>query len=175
VTQAVAQQLQDAGINASINSVAFSTIAGDLLKPNPTYCIGYQDWGGSPATATGDLVPRYTTGNFWNIPHISDATLDGMLTQFAAANPSQIHTLSSQIQSYILQKAYDAILFYPSVIHGVSTSATTGYQVHPSFWWGIMIFDPVIGANVQLTHSAQASMLPSTATMLSAPGVRKLE
>ena len=175
VTEAVGQQLQAAGINATIKSVAFSTIAGDLLAKNPTYCIGYQDWGGSPATATGDLVPRYSTGNFWNIPHISDAQLDGMLTQFAAANPSQIHTLSSQIQAYILQKAYDAVLFYPSVIHGVSTSATSGYQVHPSFWWGVMIFDPVIGANVQLTHTGQASMLPATATALSAPGVRKLE
>ena len=167
VTEAVGEQLKAAGINATINQVSFSTIAGDLLKKNANYCIGYQDWGGAPATATGDLVPRYTGGNFWDIPHINDSTLNGMLSQLSNADASQIRTLSSQIQSYILQKAYDAVLFYPDVIHGVS-NLVSNYKVHPSFWWGVMIFDPVIGANVTLAGTGGYAIFPTFSLIVGA-------
>ena len=157
VTEAVAQQLQSAGINATIKQVDFTTIAHDLLDPKADFCIGYQDWGGAPATATGALVPRYTGGNFWDIPHVNDSTLNGMLATLSTADASQTRTLASRVQSYILQNAYDAVLFYPDVIHGVSNSVQN-YKVHPSFWWGVMIFDPVIGADVRVAGTAASTV-----------------
>jgi ABC-type transport system substrate-binding protein len=162
VTEAVAADLQQAGINATINSQSFSTAAGLLLDGNGTWSLGFHDWGGTGTLSANGIMGEFYNQNDigyfqWNLQHIRDSNLTAMLNQLSQANESQIMPLSNAIQTRILQQAYGAILYYPDVLEG-ATSNVMNYNIHPNPFYGYVIYDPILGANVQLTNQGSSSV-----------------
>jgi ABC-type transport system substrate-binding protein len=154
VTQAVAAQLQSAGINTTIDSQSFDTAAGILLDGNGTWDLAFHDWGGTGTlSACGIVCEFYNSADIgyflWNLQHIRDVNLTNLVNELTMANQSQVIPLSNEIQTRILDQAYGAILYYPDVLEGV-TSNVQNYVSHPNPFYGFVVFDPVIGANVQL-------------------------
>ena len=106
----------------------------------------------------GEFYNQNNIGYFqWNLQHIRDANMTAMLNQLAQANESQIMPLSNAIQTRILQQAYGAILYYPDVLEG-ATSNVAHYNIHPNPFYGYVIYDPILGANVQLTNQGSAAV-----------------
>jgi len=167
VTQIVAQDLQNAGINATIDSESFSTAAGILLQGNGTWSLGFHDWGGiGILSANGIMSEFYNQNNIgtfqWNLQHIRDANLTALLGQLGQASASQVKPLSDKIQTIILNQGYGAILYYPDVLQG-TTNNVQNYTIHPNPWYGYVIFNPVIGAGVWLGSSSSSAGVAPTA------------
>jgi peptide/nickel transport system substrate-binding protein len=179
VTQVVASDLQAAGISATINSESFTTEAGTLLAGNGTWSLAFHDWGGiglpDAYGMMGEFYSQDQIGPFlWNLQHIRDSNLTNMLNELGnATSTPQAVTLSNEIQTRILQQGYGAILYYPDVLQGVSSSVQN-YTIHPNPWYGYVIFDPVIGAGVWLSTATgtaglswivETSLIASTLSM----------
>jgi len=160
VTEAVQADLEQAGISVSINSQSFSTAAGILLAGNGTWSLGFHNWGGTGLSAYGLVGEFYNEADIgyfnWNLQQIRDSNLTNMLNELAVANESQILPLSNAIQTRILQQAYGAILYYPDVLEG-ATGSVQNYNIHPNPFYGYVIFNPVIGADVTLGSSSSSS------------------
>lgn len=158
VTEAVASDLQLAGINATIDQESFSTAAGLLLYGNGTWDLAFHDWGGTGTlSAYGIMGEFYNSADIgffqWNLQHIRDSNLTAMINELAIANESQVMPLSNAIQTRILTQAYGALLYYPDVLQG-ATSNVQGYTIHPNPFYGYVIFDPVISAATTLSSSS---------------------
>ena len=162
VTEAVAANLQAVGINATVDQQSFNNAATQLLSGNQSWSLSFHDWGGVGVPTANGLVGQFYNpadiGYFnWNLQHINDSVLAGDINQLAAATPSQVPALSSQIQARILSQAYGAILYYPDVLAGTTLNVKNfGIAANP--WFGYTLFNPVIGSGVWLSSTTSSSV-----------------
>lgn len=170
-TEAIASDLSQVGINATIDQQSFSVAAGTLLSGNGTWELAYHNWGGTglptPYSYVGEFYNENDIGYFeWNLQHIVDPNLTKMINELGqTTNVTQITSLCNSIQSRILSQGYGVILYYPYVLQGQAQDIS-GYKIHPVPWYGFVIFSPVIGAYTSIQQSSPAS---SSAFILAYP------
>ena len=153
----IQSDLKQIGITLTITDEDFGLVGHQLLTHSPAWQLSIHDIFLASLSRTNDYYNSANAIPFaFNLQAVNDSTLDQLLSNMLNPSMQQATVLQQNtnlVQERILSQAYGAWLYYPERLFA-TTSNLVGFKPHPDEYYQMMIWQPLIGLNTQLTQAS---------------------
>jgi len=145
----IQNQLAKVGIKAKVSTPEFAVFAQTVITSKP-WQLAVHDVNIPYRQRFYDFYHSGPGIGIFNLQHVNDPVLDKLLEQAVAEKDlAKSKELYTQIGKRILDEAYGAPLYYPTIIYATQ-SYVKGFYAHPHPWYGTVISLKSVGIDTYL-------------------------